>query len=632
MAVASGALASVSRSASDLLLLAAEAPRLPVLAAGGGAVIEETLIQLLPVFIIAAGVGIFVAKIGRFPYTIALLLAGLGLSVLSTTSGQFGRLIDIRLSAELIFLVLLPPLLFEGAATTDLERLRRNLVPVLVLAVAGLAVAVVLLGVVGTYVFSAYAPGFTLLLALLFASMALPTDPVSVLALFEELGAPERLAVLIEGESLVNDGVGVVLFSTFLVLVREGAPTSRLFDPADVALIGLDVVVVSLGGLVVGFVAGYAVFSVMRELDEHMTEIVLTFVLAYGSFVLAEHYLHVSGVIATVVAGLFIGNRGADDAMSPQTKVSVFNALETAAFLVNTFIFIMIGVTTPVAILAAHGRLILVAIVLVLLARAAVVYPLTALANRFVEPSVSLEYQHVLVWGGLHGSIPIALVLGLPRELASGAPFPLREELRAMVFGVAAFSLVVQGLTMSNLLDRLGVVTRSESAELYELLLGRARAVDEALDAAERLHDAGEIPGAVYDDFTAEYEREKDDLNDAIAALLREHPDLAREQLLAGERQVLQREKSAVMDAARRGVISDDVAERLLEEVDIKLDRVRDGERTVGADEEAYTEFWRERAREFGLDADLEVETTDDEQIPGEKKEEGKGEDGVSED
>jgi CPA1 family monovalent cation:H+ antiporter len=602
------ALPSAPLVATEFLVLVQES---------GGPVIEETLIQLLPVFIIAAGVGIFVAKVGRFPYTIALLLAGFGLSILATATGQFGRLIDIRLSDELIFLVLLPPLLFEGAATTDLERLRRNIVPVLTLAVAGLAIAVVLLGVAGMYVFGAYAPGVTLLLALLFASMALPTDPVSVLALFEELGAPERLSVLIEGESLVNDGVGVVLFSTFLVLVEEGAPTSRLFEPTELGLIVLDVAVVSLGGLLVGLVTGYAVFSVMRELDEHMTEIVLTFVLAYGSFVLAEHYLHVSGVIATVVAGLFIGNRGADYAMSPQTKVSIFNSLETAAFLVNTFIFIMIGVTTPVGTLVAHGRLILLAIPLVLLARAAVVYPLTTLTNQFVEPEVSTAYKHVLVWGGLHGSIPIALVLGLPRTLDSGAPFPLREELRAMVFGVAAFSLVVQGLTMSNLLDRLGVVTRSEATELYELLLGRARAVDEALDAAERLHSAGEIPDAVYEDFTAEYEREKSDLNEAISRLLSEQPELAREQLLSGERQVLQREKSAIMDAMRRGVISDDVGERLLEETDIKLDRVRDGESTVGGREEGYTEFWRQRAEAFGLEADLGVTEADDDALPG---------------
>ncbi|MFB6171475.1 MAG: cation:proton antiporter [Haloarculaceae archaeon] len=556
--------------------------------------IESVLLDVLPVFIIAAAVGIFVAKVGRFPYTIALLLAGFGVSVLGFVTNLVT--IDIRLSHDLIFLVLLPPLLFEGAATTDLERFRRNVGPILVLATVGLVASVVVLGVAGRVAF-----GFDLLVALLFAATILPTDPVSVLALFEELGAPDRLSVLVEGESLLNDGVGVVVFSALLALVADGTAPRSLFTVSGLGTLLLEMLFVGVGGAIVGYVAGYAVYSVMVNLDEHMTEIVLTFILAYGSFLLAEHYLHVSGVIATVVAGLFIGNRGADEAMSPQTKVSVFNALETGAFLVNTFIFVMIGVTTPVDQLVAHGRLILLAIPLVLAARAVVIYPLSWLLNRVTEPPISLSYQHVLLWGGLHGSIPIALVLGIRQDQYAALPV---EELRAMVFGVAAFSLVVQGLTMSNLLDRLGVVTRSESEELYELLLGRARAVNGALDAAERLYQSGDVPESVYEDFTAEYQREKADLRDAIAQLLSEYPEIRHEQVLMGERQVLQQEKSAIMDAMRSGVVADDVGQRLLEETDLKIDRVRAGESTVRRTEEGYEEFWRSRAREFGLAVD----------------------------
>ena len=558
---------------------------------GQGASIEAVLIDLLPIFIIAAGVGIFVAKVGRFPYTIALLLAGFVMSIIGI-GDAFG---SIRLSHDLILLVLLPPLLFEGAATTDLERLRRNLLPILSMAVGGLILSVTVLGLVGQYAF-----GFSLLVSLLFASMVLPTDPVSVLALFEELGAPDRLAVLVEGESLVNDGVGVVLFSAFLAFLRTGADPAEVFSAAGLGDLALNVAVVSGGGLVVGLVSGYAVYSVMANLDEHMTEIVLTLILAYGSFLLAEHYLHVSGVIATVVSGLFIGNRGAERAMSPQTKVSIFNSLETLAFLVNTFIFIMIGVRTPIENLIAHADLIALAIPLVLAVRALSVYPLTALANQVSQPAISRSYQHVMLWGGLHASIPIALVLGL--EHSPAISDPLLTQLKAMVFGVAGFSLVVQGLTMSNLLDRLGIVTRSEGEELYELLLGRARAVDAALDAADRLHRTGDIPQSVYDDFTTEYQREKDELQQAISALLAGHPDIRREQLLTGERQVLQQEKSAIMDAMRRGVIADDVGEHLLEETDLKIDRVHAGESTVQGREEGYEEFWRVRAREFGLD------------------------------
>lgn len=554
--------------------------------------IAVELTNVVTVFIIGAAVGIFVAKVGRFPYTIALLIAGLFVSVAGVSIG-------IELSREIIFLLLLPPLLFEGAATIDIEKLRADLVPILLLAVVGLLASVVFLGVVGSY-----ALGIPVLISLLFGSMILPTDPVSVLALFDELGAPERLSVLVEGESLVNDGVGVVVFTTLLSVVvgSEGATARSLLAPGRLSEVAVEIAVSSLGGLVVGLVAGYAVYRVMANLDEHMTEIVLTLILAYGSFLVAEHYLHVSGVIATVAAGILIGNPGAEHAMRPQTKISIFNTWETAAFLVNTLIFILIGAKTPVNQLIEHSSLIAVAVVLVVVARALVVYPLTGVANRFVDNPVPLDYQHLMVWGGLHASIPIALVLGLPADV------PFREELRAMVFGVAAFSLVVQGLSMKRLLDSLGVVGRTEAERLYELLIGRAKAVDAALEAASALHESGELPDQVYENFEAEYGREKEDLNRAISALLKQNPEIRREELLVGERRVLKHEKSTIMDGMRRGIINDEVGEKLLDEVDLKLTRVMGGESTVDVEEEEYREFWRREAEEFGIEFEAEGE------------------------
>lgn len=559
--------------------------------------VATELIDLLLVFIIAAGVGIFIAKVGRFPYTLALLLAGLAVSVL-------GLEIDIELSHDLILLVLLPPLLFEGAATTDLEHFRRYLGPILALAVPGLLLSVTILGVLGMVAFD-----MPLLVALLFAAMILPTDPVSVLALFEELGAPDRLAVLVEGESLINDGVGVIVFSTLLaVVVESGGETTVFLSPGRLGEMGFDIAVAILGGLGVGLATGYVVYRIMVNLDEHMTEIVLTLILAYGSFLLAEHVLtravpgvHFSGVIATVVAGLFIGNRGVEYAMSPQTKISIFNTWDAAAFLVNTLIFLLIGAKTPIRQLLAHGRLILLAIVLVLLARALVVYPVVSVVNQVVDVDVSLQDQHILVWGGLHASIPIALVLGLPRLTVGGAPFPFREELRAMVFGVAAFSLLVQGLTMGWLLDRLNVIRRSEAEKLYELLVGRVQMVDKALNAAEELYEDNRLPEGVYEDFRAEYGREKEALQKTISELLSDRPEIRQEELLIGERQILKREKSAIMDAMRAGVVGDEVGEPLLKEVNLKLSRVDQGHSTVHEIEEQYEEFWRQRAREFGL-------------------------------
>src|SRR5699024_1429705 len=183
--------------------------------------VATELLNLLVVFMIAGGVGVFVAKVGNFPYTVALLLAGIGVSIAHAVVGFD---LGIELSHDLILLVLLPPLLFEGAATTDLESFRENLPVTLTLAVVGLILSVVVLGVLGRFAF-----GFPILISLVFAAMILPTDPVSVLALFDELGAPERLSTLVEGESLLNDGTGVVIFSALLGIVESAGPNT---DPS----------------------------------------------------------------------------------------------------------------------------------------------------------------------------------------------------------------------------------------------------------------------------------------------------------------------------------------------------------------------------------------------------------------
>jgi CPA1 family monovalent cation:H+ antiporter len=284
--------------------------------------------------------------------------------------------------------------------------------------------------------------------------------------------------------------------------------------------------------------------------------------------------------------------------MSAQTKISVFNTWETAAFIVNTFIFVVIGVQTPLSEILQFVEFLVPAIGIVLVGRAVTVYPLTELANRlFMANDVPRDYQHVLVWGGLHASIPIALALGLPPG------FPLRRELRVMTFGIAAFSLVVQGLTVGRLVDALGIARTTAEERLYQLLVGRARAVDAVLETAEQLRDENRLSRDVYERFTAEYETEKTDLNHAIARLLEDHPELRARERAGGERRLLRRERAAIQDAEHDGLIATEVADELLDEVNLKLERVRRGETTVLAapDREGYEEYWRERAREHGV-------------------------------
>ncbi|MFB6253187.1 MAG: cation:proton antiporter, partial [Halobacteriaceae archaeon] len=293
--------------------------------------LERELIDLLAIFIIAGGVGVFVAKATRVPYTIALLVAGFIVSVVGIDIG-------VRLTHDVIILVLLPPLLFEGAATTDVSNFRQNLPIIAAVSILGLILSIIVVGSAVHYFFE-----FEWLIALLFAIIILPTDPVSVLAIFEEIGAPERLSVIVEGESLINDGLGVVLFTTVLGLISANATVAELVGLRPITELIIDIGLSIIGGAAVGLIAGYGVYRVMINLDEHMTEIILTILLAYGAFLLAEHYVNVSGVIATVAAGLLMGNRGREYAMSAQTKISVFNTWETGAFIANTFIFVVLG-------------------------------------------------------------------------------------------------------------------------------------------------------------------------------------------------------------------------------------------------------------------------------------------------
>jgi CPA1 family monovalent cation:H+ antiporter len=199
----------------------------------------------------------------------------------------------------------------------------------------------------------------------------------------------------IEDESLINDGVGVVVFSTLLSIVlqaqQQGTDLADLLSLPQLGEVAVEIVLATIGGVIAGLIAGYVVYRLMINLDEPKTELVLTIILTYGSFLLAEHYLprylgvHASGVIATVVAGLFLGGGGTEDAMNPQTQLSIFNTFDTGAFLVNAFIFVAIGVTTPVEQLRRHLGLIAIAIVFVIAVRAAAIYSIMGVLNQFTR-------------------------------------------------------------------------------------------------------------------------------------------------------------------------------------------------------------------------------------------------------
>ncbi len=315
-------------------------------------------VAIIALLLVISAVGIATRSL-RFPYPIALVIMGLLLGELIRRPLPFLQdvpLDDVRLTPHLILVLFLPPLLFEATLHIEAGALRKRLLPIALLAVPGVLLTA---GIVGGLVH--WLIGFDWPTALLFGAIVAATDPIAVLAIFKRLGAPHDLELLVEGESLFNDGTAVVLSRIFLAAILAGR-----FDPVRGIL---DFVVVVGGGLLVGIIAGAAVSRLTATIDDHLIEITLTTILIYGTFVAAE-VLHVSGVIAVVTAGLVLANVGVQHATSPTTRLALLNFWEYVAFLINSAIFLLIGLQVNLRDLAGDLLPVVVAIGAVLLAQA----------------------------------------------------------------------------------------------------------------------------------------------------------------------------------------------------------------------------------------------------------------------
>ena len=386
----------------------------------------STIIEMLLVALAVA----LVTRRTRRPYTIALVIAGLVLGMLQLVEA-------IQLSKELVLMVFLPPLLFEGALHIRAEILRRRAGLVFGLSIIGTLLTALIVGAAAHWLL-----GFDLLTGLLLGAIIAPTDPVSVLSTFRAARVNEELATIVESESLFNDGTAIVLYLTLLSAIG-GSPLDPLQGVGTFSL-------VVGGGVLVGLGMGFLSMRLLNRLGDHLVEVMVTLVAAYGTFLLAEE-LHFSGVVAVAMAGLVIGNHGWSRAPSSETRKNVALFWEIVVFLVNSFLFLLIGFELRPNLLIDDLLSIVIIFGVLMAGRALIVYGSGVLA-RWSKRGLPISWQHVIVWGGLRGSVPVALALGLPPTLAG------RDNLVAIVFGVVLVSLLGQGLTIPSLLRRLGLV------------------------------------------------------------------------------------------------------------------------------------------------------------------------------
>ncbi len=387
------------------------------------------LVELFVLLVaLATAAGLVFRRIG-VPYTVLLVVVGLG-SVIVAPS------LHVDVPPEVILTVFLPGLVFESGYRLDVGELRRTSGAIAFLAVPGVIITAAAVAIV-----LAIAAGLPPELGFIVGAMLAATDPAAVIATIKRMHAPERLATLIEAESVFNDGTAIVIFTVALVALTNGV---------DVVAGGISLVVTVSLSMLIGVAAGVVAGRVVKLTDDHLVELSITLVLAYGTYVLADA-LHMSGIIATVVAAITFGVFARRGALTERAQDAVEIVWEFAAFLLTALLFVLIGLTIDLGALSSAIVPIVWGIVAVVGSRALIVYGMVGPASRLqrsVENRIPTGWLHVMIAAGMRGAVSIALALSLPADI------PQRELLVEVTFGITLFTLIVQGLALDPIVRR----------------------------------------------------------------------------------------------------------------------------------------------------------------------------------
>jgi CPA1 family monovalent cation:H+ antiporter len=560
---------------------------------------EPDVIQVETVVIVGllliTGIALLVRRL-RFPYTVALVIAGLLLSVgsalLPFNLGNPSELI----SSELILALFVPPLVFEGALRIPWKRFQANLAPILLLAVFGVVLGTFVVGAVIVSIADGFHALMTFLsfpatsdmiripftAAIAFGALISATDPVAVIAFFRSLGVDKRLATLVEGESLLNDGTSIVIFKLALALGGVAALNSGELTGYHFTLLSIvwEFAQVALGGLLVGLAVGKLAEIILKNTDNRHIETTVTIPIAFGAYLLAERF-ELSGILSVMAVGIYLGSVIPANT-TPTTRIALYNFWEVLSFIVTSLIFLVIGWIIDIRQFFSLQNLVRVfaAVVAILVARSLVVYGMSALTNyalpwlsrrryALINSPIPIAYQHAMFWGGMRGAISLALAL----SLASNAFGPgVGDQLRLMTFGVALFTLLVQGTTIEGLIKRLGLAARSERQRQTERSLGQYYATRAAQEELTRLHNSGVISSSLWRAMEDAQQAELDEHDQAVRDLLLRFPGLSSELALQARRLILNAERTALGEAVSREIISEDIQDELLDELDARIE------------------------------------------------------------
>ncbi len=508
--------------------------------------------------IVAVATMLAIAPALRIPYPILLVLGGLAI-------GLVPGMPEFELQPELVFFGILPPLLYGAAFFTSLRDLRANVRPIGLLAIGLVAVTTVAVAVVA----HAFIDGLSWASAFVLGAIVSPTDPLAATSIARRLGVPRKLVMIVEGESLLNDGSGLVLYRVAVAAVLTGS-----FSALDTG--GL-FVISAAGGIGVGLAVGWIVRQVRRRLHNPPAEITISLLTGYAAFISAE-LAGVSAVLAAVTAGIYLGWH-TPELTTAQVRLQAYAVWEIVQYLLNAFLFVLVGLQLPVVVDALDD-----VPATTLLAYAALV-SVTVIAVRFVWVFAVLNAPKwiarrlsswrgavFLSWAGMRGALSLAAALALPLETDAGAPFPGRELIIFLTFAVILVTLVGQGLTFPLLIRALGL--EDDGSEEREDAKARIHVAEAALARLEELveedwvrEDTAERVRGAYRFRTNRFRARLEDGDDGeIELRSQDYQRLVRE-LLDAERQ-------ALVALRRSGAISNEVWLRVERDLDLEDERL----------------------------------------------------------